>query len=114
MGDPSETAKAAKKAAKAQAKLDKKLAKKGAGDPRAHAASTASSGGSGDAGLSPAERSAKAAERQATLHQYRVWISLVIALLALVSLLVTLKPWTLFDGTDRSPAASSPAIDHPD
>lgn len=95
MGGNDDVAKAAKKAAKAQAKIEKKLAKKGVGEAPP-APGTAGLPGA-KPGPTPAERSAAAAERQARLHGYRMWISLAAALVALATLLATVRPWRFLD-----------------
>lgn len=105
-GDPS---KAAKKAAKAKAKIDKKLAK-----AHAQAATTGSGGGvqrdearprsAGDArGLSPAERSAAAAERQVALQRFRVIFAAAVAVVTILTFLITVKPWRLWGSSPESP-----------
>jgi len=112
MDDAKDAAKEAKKAAKTQAKLQKKLAKKGAESARADAPQIpASSGAAVESGPTPAERSAAAAERQIALQRYRVWISLLIALIAVVSFLITVKPWTLLGSSDRHPDIPTTAAD---
>ena len=45
------------------------------------------------------------AERQVRLQRSRVWISLTAALIALATLLVTLRPWKLFSTPDLARAA---------
>jgi len=112
MDDAKDAAKEAKKAAKAQVKLQKKLAKKGAESARADASRIpASSGATVESGTTPAERSAAAAERQIVLQRYRVWISLLVALLALVTFLVAAKPWNLLGNSTRHPDVPTTAAD---
>ena len=90
MADAKERAKGAKKELKAQAKLRKKEAKGAVADASAGAGQAASAVPTGS---TPAERSAAAAERQARLHTYRVWIALAGVVLALVTVLVSTRPW---------------------
>ncbi len=87
--DPSkEFAKAAKKRAKARFKIEKRLAKEGeAGD---HANSRAE-GAFGEKMITPAERSAAAAERQVRLQWLRVVIALAAVIIALASLSIALR-----------------------
>ena len=127
-------AKAEKKAAKAQAKLEKKLGKTGAeGGPQGAAASERAPAAGGapvaegapvvggtravdvaaraaePSGPTPAERSAAAAERQVALHKYRMWISLIAALIALATLIATVRPWRYIDALilpQETPAAT--------
>lgn len=112
MDDAKDAAKEAKKAAKAQAKLQKKLAKKGVESACADAPQAPPPSGTAvESGPTPAERSAAAAERQISLQRYRVWISLLIALIALVTFLITVKPWTLLGSSDRHPVVPTTAAD---
>ena len=108
MADPHNRVKAAKKAAKAQAKAQKKLAKKGGLEQKVEPHGVGAPPQATDSNLSAAERSARAAERQMVLQQYRVWISLVIALIALASFLVTVRPWKwLGESEPPSPPAAT-------
>ena len=94
MGDPKETAKAAKKAAKAQAKIEKKSRAQTDGNVAPEAASvSAVPPESTPGGLAPAERAAAAAERQVKLQTYRVWITIFAALIALAGVFATIKSW---------------------
>ena len=112
MDDAKDAAKEAKKAAKAQVKRQKKLAKKCAESAGADAPQVLPpSDTTVESGPTPAERSAAAAERQLSLQRYRVWISLVIALIALVSFLITVKPWTLLGSSDQHPVVPTTAGD---
>lgn len=103
MSDEKNAAKAAKKAAKGRSKAAKKaaapLGEAVVAAPGVVPAPAESKPGS----LTPAERSAAAAERQARLHALRVWISLLMLLLAVTTFLLTARPWTWFD---RSSGAS--------
>lgn len=99
--DPHEAAKQQKKAAKAQAKLAKKQAKSGA----ILSVPTASFP-AGDSTPSPAHRSAEAAEKQVKLQSLRVKISLLAALIALATLIATVRPWRLFEAP--GPSGESP------
>jgi hypothetical protein len=90
MADAKEHTKGLKKELKAQAKLRKKEAKGAVVDASAGAGQPASAEPTGP---TPAERSAAAAERQARLHTYRVWIALAGVVLALVTVLVSTRPW---------------------
>ncbi|NOX53728.1 MAG: hypothetical protein GXP27_04695 [Planctomycetes bacterium] len=94
MGDPwKEQAKAAKKLAKAQAKAMKKGAALPA-IPGGPSAPTGTSGPSGsEAGLSPAERSAAAAEEQVHLRRRELWVSIISTLIALVTLILSFLSW---------------------
>jgi hypothetical protein len=91
-----------KKRAKAQTKAIKKLAKRqavpattesAAGD--IHRAAVSVGGAS-----SPAERSAAAAEKQVALQRYRVLFAVLMFLIAVATLIVTIRPW---DRDGRSP-----------
>ena len=79
-------------AEKEEAKIQKKLAKaevkaaKGGGSPLGQAVS----GQPTVAGMTPAERSAEAAEKQLQLHRWKVAFGAISALIALVSLIVLL------------------------
>ena len=64
--------------------------------------SPAASAGDGDAkpaldqppaGMTPAERSAAAAERQVRLQRLRVWLAVLTFLVMIISLLWAIKPW---------------------
>ena len=109
MGKPKDAAKAAKKAAKTDAKLQKKLAKSGAGAPGSSSSDASSAPVATGSGSTPAERSAVAAERQAKLQQYRVWLGLAMALITLITLLATVQPWKYL-GTPEAPSEPTPAV----
>jgi hypothetical protein len=81
MPESKEQAKAAKKLAKAQAKA----LKKGRAQPP-------DSGSKPDdpAGLTPAERSARAAEQQLAVRRWQMWIALAMMLVALTTFIVRL------------------------
>ena len=89
-------AKSAKKATKARLKIEKKAAK-AATKKAPGAAGTASAidrpAEGVPAGPSPAERSAAAAERQVRLQHWRVILAVAGVIVALVTLLLTIKPW---------------------
>ncbi len=82
---------------KEQAKVEKKLAKSLVKEEKARAkANQAIAPGPAPAPSSsptPAERSAAAAERQVKLQSYRVWFAALGVIIAIATLLVTLKPW---------------------
>jgi hypothetical protein len=61
-------------------------------------------------GPTPAERSAAAAERQVRLQRLRVIIALGAMILALVTLLLTTRPWTWLEdaNADRAGEAGAP------
>jgi hypothetical protein len=84
MSDPKDQSKATKKIAKAQAKAVKKL-----NNAQATATSPPSSPVAANP-LSPAERSAQAAEAQVRLQKRRVWIALIGSLIGLITLIATL------------------------
>jgi len=88
MDESKQEAKAAKKAAKADVKTQKKLTKRTDVPPPS---ATDAPPSSADQSRTAAERSAAAAERQVRLQTYRVWIGVVVGLIALATLLVTLK-----------------------
>ena len=96
MDGPKHAAKQAKKQAKADLKRQKKL-----------------SGSVGSAAPNPAERSAAAAERQVALQRFRVWLALVMALVAVTALLWSVKPWRSLDVVDR-PVMQEPKQDAED
>jgi hypothetical protein len=108
MSDAKEEAKAKKKLAKEQSKAAKKLAKV---EEKTHETPHAASSTSMPApapisdGISPAERSARAAEQQVRLQRFRVWFAFLTVLLTLATILITLRPWRWLD---REPAATDP------
>ena len=80
MDESKQEAKAAKKTAKADVKTQKKLTKRTDVPPPS---ATDASPSSADQSRTAAERSAAAAERQVRLQTYRVWIAVVVGLVAL-------------------------------
>lgn len=84
MSESYDPAKAVKKAAKAQAKAAKKL-NKATAPATPHPSDPTDSNS-----LSPAERSAQAAEQQVRLQKRRVWIALIGAIIGLATLVATL------------------------
>ncbi len=92
-------AKSAKKATKARLKIEKKAAK--AATKKAPPGATAAASTIErppervPAGPSPAERSAAAAERQVRLQHWRVFLAVAGVIVALVTLLLTIKPWAM-------------------
>jgi hypothetical protein len=101
-------AKIAKKAAKAAAKAQKKsLAQSESASP-IESKEPPPPVASGENGLSPAERSAAAAERQVRLQTYRVLIAVVVALVTLATLIVTTRPfWQAPSGDEPSDNAAA-------
>lgn len=95
MGSPKDQGKADKKASKAKLKAGKKAAKA--------ASEMSPSTGAADPGSSPAERSAGAAEEQVRLQRFRVLFAMLMFLVAVVTLLWTVKPWKYLGGS-ASPA----------
>ncbi len=109
MSNSKDVSKAAKKAAKAHAKIEKKT---GAAMPTSHGeAAKPSAPLAGQ--LSPAERSAAAAERQVVFQKYRVWLAFLMATIALAGLLAAYQPWQYFLPTSNEAATVTlePAID---
>lgn len=88
MDDEKGQSKAEKKSSKAQHKRLKKFAKTGADAPPAASTQTDL------VGLSPAERSARAAEKQVHFQRLRVVIALVAVVVAVMSLWVALRSGT--------------------
>lgn len=86
----SDSAKAAKKTAKAQAKAEKKRAKAEAAKAGVGTAAAAEQSKQADG-----KRSADVAQRQVRLQSYRVWIALVTLLVALLTFLLTVRPWEM-------------------
>jgi len=84
---------------KEQAKIEKKLAKSLVKEEKARTKASqtnaANSAGSPAPSSSPtpAERSAAAAERQVRLQSYRVWFAALGVIIAIATLLLTIKPW---------------------
>ncbi len=84
---------------KEQAKIEKKLAKAVVKEEKARAKAsqphTAKPVNVAPSSTSPtpAERSAAAAERQVRLQSYRVWFAALGVIIAIATLLITLKPW---------------------
>ena len=109
--DAKQQAKQAKKLGKAQAKREKKGGKLGADvdEPAPVSIGVVPSTTTGErgarAGLTPAERSARAAERSARLTGYRVWIAAATMLIAVITALVTWLSYT------RGSSAPAPASD---
>ena len=107
-------AKAAKKAAKAQAKLQKKLAEGGGPEPTPTAqGAPVAQGAPGDGKLTPAERSAIAAERQVALQRFRVLFALMMFLVAAATLIATVRPWRFLGNSEPPVEAPSTAADEP-
>ncbi len=106
MGSPGNQAKTDKKASKAKLKAEKKAAKIASEAP--------ASPGRSDSAPSPAERSAVAAERQVTLQRFRILFALLMFLVAVVTLLWTVKPWRYLPGSNQPVTApESGATDTP-
>ncbi|UCG16193.1 MAG: hypothetical protein JSV19_12950 [Phycisphaerales bacterium] len=116
--DAKHQAKQAKKLAKAQVKREKKGEKLGADVDKPAPVSigvvpSATKGERGHrAGLTPAERSARAAERSVRLTGYRVWIAAVTLLIAIVTALVTWLNYT-YSSSAPAPASDNPPIGAP-
>jgi len=118
VGTEKDSAKAAKKAAKAATKAAKAQAKLEQGRMSREQQATEGSErvaapGTGD-GLTPqeraaaaAERSAAAAERQAHLQRYRVLYASLMVVIALATLIATLRPWEYLDARSPSPPAET-------
>jgi hypothetical protein len=103
-----EAAKAAKKAAKAQAKLQKKAAEGGGPEPTPTVqGAPVAQDVPGDGKLTPAERSAIAAERQVALQRFRVLFALMMLLVAAATFIATVRPWRFFE--DPEPPVEPPA-----
>lgn len=85
MSSPSPDPKALKKSLKAEIKQAKKSAK--------IQQATAASAAEKSDGLTPAERSAAAAEKQVRLQRWRVVLAVAGVLVAAATLLFTLRPW---------------------
>ena len=83
--------KSANKAAKKAAKAQSKLLKKGGGE--AVTRNTVGQAGSADVSPTAAQRSAAAAERQVTLQRYRVLLAAAALAIAVLTLLITMRPW---------------------
>ena len=92
MDESKEEAKIAKKAAKAAAKAQKKASVQMDSAPPHEVVEPLPSTGATKEEPSPAERSAAAAERQVRLQTYRVLIAVVVALVALATLILTTRP----------------------
>ena len=101
--DSRDTSKATKKALKAEAKLAKKLAKNRAATDPSVLSPQAAQRGKGENDLSPTERSARAAERQVRLQRLRVIFAALMFIVAVVTLLLTTRPWENKDSGDNAP-----------
>lgn len=95
MSESADRHKLAKKEAKAELKRQKKQHKLGT-QPAVAERPAATPNAPSPPGISPAERSAAAAERQVRLQQHRVWLALATALIAILTLLATIRPWERF------------------
>ncbi|MCG8408293.1 MAG: hypothetical protein MI923_24090 [Phycisphaerales bacterium] len=87
MSDSKEEAKQIKKTAKAESKSLKKMT-------QAQADPAPSNDPTETTGLTPAERSAAAAERQVRLQHFRVWLALAAVIVGVITILATIKPWS--------------------
>jgi hypothetical protein len=109
--------KTAKKLAKARLKAAKKREAAGRADAAAEGAPGARTASDlPPAGATPAERAAAAAERQVRLQRLRVLIALGAVVVALLTLLVTTRPWTWGEkagGTPRPQPLTSPSTAQP-
>ena len=105
MSDSKESSKAAKKAAKAEAKARKKAAKLAT---KVSVGQSAAASDSSQTDPLPAERSALAAERQVEINRRRFWIMAIGVLIALASLIVTLRK-DLFSSRNSDSNQPAPA-----
>ena len=96
--------KIAKKLLKAQAKAEKKRAKFAAESPGAPPPTAEASSAPG-----AADRSAAAAERQVRLQRWRVVIALLTLAVAVVTFLLTVRPWE-----SKQPESAETTSDQPD
>ena len=102
MSESKEAAKAAKKLGKARAKAIKKGAVPPDGAPRPEAAA-----GSPQAGPTPAERSADAAEQQMLIRRRQMWISLAVAIVALTTFIYSAAKCQSSPAGPSDPGATS-------
>ena len=103
--------KIAKKLLKAQAKAHKKRAKLGSDSKVAPPPPPAVQGSGTPGSPSPADRSAAAAERQVRLQRWRVAIALLTLFVAVVTFLLTVRPWESKQSESAETTADQPDAD---